>query len=155
MHRLADTGGGAEWVLQGRWAARQVAVGCLSTGRAVRLLGPSWREETAQSHVGLPLPLTQTAPPSSDWRMSPEVTSWDLPAQGDLPSHQLEVPWGPRSEQVGKQASGVHIHICTHTCTGLGTGTSVYKYLLFGAPMHTSSLSDMCPIACVQICQLH
>lgn len=38
VHRLADTGGGAEWVLQGRWAARQVAVGCLSTGRAVRLL---------------------------------------------------------------------------------------------------------------------
>lgn len=38
VHRLANTGGGVEWVLQGRWAARQVTVGCLSTGRAVRLL---------------------------------------------------------------------------------------------------------------------
>lgn len=31
----------------------------------------------------------------------------------------------------------------------------VYKHLWFGTPMCTSLLRDMCPIACVQACQLH
>lgn len=31
----------------------------------------------------------------------------------------------------------------------------VYKHLWSGTPMCTSLLRDMCPIACIQACQLH
>lgn len=101
FHKVASTGGSSKWVLRGRRAAGQVAVRCLGTGRTVRLLGPHRREETAQAHVGLPFPLPQTAPPSSDWWVSPEVISWESPCSRRPAIPSAGLPWGLWSEAAG------------------------------------------------------
>lgn len=56
--------------------------------------------------------------------------------------------------QVRASGSGTW-SVYAYLYTSLGTGTSVYKYLWFGAPVYTSLLSGMCPTACEQTCQLH
>lgn len=94
-HRLAVGGRGTERVLRGGWAARQVAVGCLSTWRAPGLLRQSERRQLV-AHVGAPLPLCSPSPHQAVWKSLQTAPPGISTSQGEL-SISLEVLLGTQA----------------------------------------------------------
>lgn len=123
-HRLAAGGRGTERVLRGRQAAGQVAVGHLSTWRAPRLLGQSWKEEAPRGPRGGSPPPVRPLPPPGGVEESlqaspPGISDFSRRAVHQAGSAPGDPSWGLAEVQ------GVCMHMCVQVCVHIKACVSV------------------------------